>query len=180
MNSEEQSLETINQLIADRQKEIRDLQFQAYKVKSAARDRGAEAVAAKLAKGEKYKTKNGLTIHSLRQAGNEVSVAHIRYAQYPGVVTLVPVPSYMRKLAKKFYPNGGATHITIKNPASGGMVIVSSICHIDDSFDYRMGVKLALDQIDDVAATQLMQQDNLAKVEETIAAEPVTVSAATK
>lgn len=93
----------------------------------------------------RYATNNGLSIHALRQAGNKVSVSHIRYADIDGVVALTPVPSFLRG-AFTFFARGGATHITIVKP-SGEWVCLSSVCHIDDSFDYKMGVKTALEQL---------------------------------
>lgn len=91
----------------------------------------------------RYITKNGLTIYNLRQAGNTVNVMHIRYADVPGVAVATPVPSYLRG-AFDFMARGGATHITILRP-DGSWTCTSSVCHVDDSFDYKMGVKLALD-----------------------------------
>ncbi|WP_394998905.1 hypothetical protein [Acinetobacter sp.] len=102
-----------------------------------------KVAARKAAKVAKYATKNGLTIHKLRLAGNEVKITHIRFTDIPGVATLVPVPSYMRTVYN-FWPRGGATHIVITTP-DGKRWAATSVCHCIDSFDYKLGVKEALD-----------------------------------
>jgi hypothetical protein len=105
----------------------------------------------------RYATNNGLTIHKLRQAGNTVSVVHIRYADIPGVAIAPPVPSYLRG-AYEFLPRGGATYVTIIKP-NGEWMSLSSVCHIDDSFDYKLGVKHALEQLDQQEADALLVTD---------------------
>lgn len=117
------------------------------------KDAEAAAVAKKLNK-ERYKTRNGLTIHGLRQAGVIVTVNHIRYTDIPNVPVLIPVPSYLRKL-HDFNPRGGVTHITLVAP-DGQSFALTSICAMSDSFDYRMGVKIALDQLSHDDAKFLM------------------------
>lgn len=102
----------------------------------------------------RYATNNGLTVHKLRQAGNTVSVVHIRYADIPGVCIAPPVPSYLRG-AYNFLPRGGATYITIIKP-NGEWMSLSSICHNDDSFDYKLGVKYALEQLTQEEADELL------------------------
>lgn len=102
----------------------------------------------------RYATDNGLTIHKLRQAGNTVSVVHIRYADIPGVAHAPPVPSYLRG-AYEFLPRGGATYITIIKP-NGEWMSLSSVCHVDDSFDYKLGVKYALEQLTQEEADELL------------------------
>jgi len=113
----------------------------------------------------KYKTSNGLTVHNLRQAGVEVSISHIRYIELEGSNDLIPVPSYLRKMYD-FYPRGGATHIALVKP-DGSWMGVSSVCHVTDSFDYKLGVKVALDQIsNDEAADLLAGLEAIAEDEE--------------
>lgn len=102
----------------------------------------------------RYETKNGLTIHNLRQAGHVVSISHIRYSDVEGVKNPVPVPSYLRG-AFKLSPRGGATHISILKP-NGEWICVSSICHQDDCFDYKLGVKTALEQLTQAEADELL------------------------
>lgn len=105
----------------------------------------------------RYTTNNGLTIHNLRQAGNTVSVSHIRYAKVPGVAVDVPVPSFLRG-AFDFCARGGSTHITIIKP-NGEWTCLSSVCHSDDSFDYKMGVKTALEQLTQEEAKTFLAED---------------------
>jgi hypothetical protein len=108
----------------------------------------------KASRKEKYKTTNGLTVYKLRQAGVTVKVTHIRYCDLPGVNTLTPVPSYLRGLYD-FTPKGGATHIKLTN-LMGETIALTSVCHHIDSFDYKMGVKIALDQILQHEADELL------------------------
>jgi hypothetical protein len=110
--------------------------------------------ARKAAKVAKYATKNGLTIHKLRLAGNEVKITHIRYTDIPGVPTLVAVPSYMRTVYS-FWPRGGATHIIITTP-DGKRLAATSVCHCIDSFDYKLGVKQALEAFSNEDAADLL------------------------
>lgn len=111
-------------------------------------------VAQALARKTKYNTSNGVTIHKLRQAGVKVSVNHIRYSELPGIPHLVPVPSYLRSMYD-FYPRGGVTHITLVAPA-GESYGLTSICHMSDSFDYKLGVKLCLEQLEAEDAEYLL------------------------
>jgi len=116
----------------------------------------------------RYATHNGLTIEKLRKAGLKVSVSHIRYTQQDGVKPLIPVPSYLRKVAE-FTPFGGATHICIVLPTSDSVPIcVSSVCHIDDCFDYKMGVKIALDQFTQEEADLLLSGSTLVEQAQTV------------
>lgn len=136
---------------------INNLKHEAYKAWVEEGGKETEALGRQLARAEhksKYKTSNGLTVHNLRQAGVEVSISHIRYVEIEGSPDLVPVPSYLRKMYD-FYPRGGATHIALVKP-DGAWMGVSSVCHIADSFDYKLGVKTALDQISADEAEDLL------------------------
>lgn len=114
------------------------------------------------ARKEKYQTTNGLTIYGLRQAGNKVRVVHIRYMrpptgleEQPLMNLAVPVPTSLRHHNLNFLPNGGATYIEIVTPENK-QILTSSICHEDDNFDYKMGVKTALDCLSKDTAEMLM------------------------
>lgn len=102
----------------------------------------------------KYKTKNDLSIYALRKAGHKVKVTHIRYAKNAELSVLIPVPSYLRNIVD-FYPRGGVTYLVITTP-DGQLLSMNSICHVDDCFDYKLGVKLCLDQITKEEATFLL------------------------
>ena len=137
-------------------KTIRSLEHQAYLawVEEGGREEAAQqAIAARKAMKDKYKTSNGLTVHKLRQAGVEVKVTHIRYTEMSNGL-LVPVPSYLRKQFD-FHPRGGATHVTLKSP-DGSWLGVSSVCNQSDSFDYKLGIKIALDCITNDEAQELL------------------------
>ena len=112
----------------------------------------------------KYRTSNGLTIHNLRLAGVKISCMHQRQALVPyGTDTVTgkpvyaeaPVPSFMRG-TYKFLPRGGATYITVEDK-NGESVTVASLCHTIDSFDYKLGVKLALEHFSQEEATSLLK-----------------------
>ena len=120
----------------------------------------------------RYNTKNGLTIHSLRQAGLVVTVSHIRYTEMADISVLIPVPSYLRK-AFNFTANGGSTHITILKQ-NGEWLCLSSICHIDDAFCYKMGVKKALEQLTQEEADDLLSHSDA--TEEVVVEEQVAVT----
>jgi hypothetical protein len=142
--------------ILNKQKEIRACEAQFYQLGYKNVDQAPIIAARKLAKKEKYKTTNGLTVENLRKAGHKVKVVHVRYTAFEGVKVLVPVPSFLRGVAK-FTAFGGATHIVITTPASDSPdIAVSSVCHTDDCFDYRLGVKRALDEISQDEATLLL------------------------
>lgn len=105
----------------------------------------------------KYAISNELSVHKLRLAGNQVSISHIRYVAVDTVEQdslMLPVPSYLRNY-HEFTPNGGATHITITSP-NGEQFLVSSYCHVIDNFDYKLGVKTALEGIDQATADRLL------------------------
>lgn len=116
--------------------------------------RSDEEASLKLYKKLRYTASNGLTIHKLRQANLKVVVTHVRYADIPGVKVAVPVPSFLRG-AYDFLPHGGATHITITKP-NGEWICLSSVCHEHDSFDYKYGVKTALEQLAQEEADSLL------------------------
>lgn len=106
---------------------------------------------------EKYAINNGLSVHKLRLAGNRVTIAHIRYVSIPtqdGASVLQPVPSYLRNF-HEFTPYGGATHISITTPENKEY-LTSSFCHLDDGFDYKMGVKRALESFSQAEADKLL------------------------
>lgn len=102
----------------------------------------------------KYKTKNGLTVYALRKAGHKVKVTHIRYHSTKEISVLIPAPSYLRNVID-FYPRGGVTYLVI-TAADGQTYAVNSLCHVDDCFDYKLGVKLCLDQLTQAEADYLM------------------------
>lgn len=116
----------------------------------------------------RYTTENGLTIHKLRLAGNSVKVTHIRYTAVEGkrveykdgvkyevpFVTYQPVPSYLRKVVD-FDGKGGCTYIVITTPEKQ-VYSVSSHCHELDAFDYKLGVKYALDLLTEAEAKILL------------------------
>lgn len=124
-------------------------------------------------RAERYKTKNGLTIDKLIQAGNTVRVSHIRYMEIPGTrvvghiweddvkvpvyedfITRVPVPTFLRGHCE-FTAKGGSTYVVITTP-EGDIISRDSHCHELDSFDYKLGVKNCLDQIKQEAADDLL------------------------
>lgn len=150
------TIESVQAEILTKQKEIRQCEAKLFQLGSKKKD--VELIAKRRAEARKakYKTKNGLTIEGLRKAGHKVRVSHIRYTEQPGVAILIPVPSYMRKVAN-FTSYGGATHIVITTPLSDSPdIAISSVCHSDDCFDYKMGVKQALDTIEQADADNLM------------------------
>lgn len=162
MSTQINSKEAFNAAVEAKEKEIRTLTAEFYRTQGPTTDKAAQIAARKLARAEKYKTKNGLTVHELRKAGNRVRVCHVRYIEVPGVAVAIPVPLYMKEMVPpnanggpNFAPNGGATHIHITSPL-GHEIGVSSVCHIDDSFDYKLGVKYALDQINQTQANNLL------------------------
>ena len=156
-------------------KEIRGAQAEIYKLSVEGVDREAvrqeQVEARKAARVEKYKTDNGLTIYNLRMAGNEVKVTHIRYTditipkldhegnELGSITVTVPVPSYMRSVYN-FNAKGGTTHIVITTP-EGERHVCTAICHEVDSYDYKLGVKLALDQVPDELAKELLTSRQL-------------------
>ena len=160
MNTEIDPITAIEVQIKASEAETRKLKAEKYALISASAKPVDKKALRKAEREKKYKTENGLTIHGLRLAGNEVRVTHIRYAKVPGVSTPVPVPSYMRGVYP-FLSKGGATHIVIQRP-DGIYVTTSSICHEIDSFDYKLGVKEALEQFnaEDVAALNLLPEND--------------------
>lgn len=166
----EARLATLNQQANEVKKEI----HAAIQQNSPKEDR---KVARKQARAEKYKTANGLTIYALRLAGHQVNVTHIRYVEIEGerirredgqkvvekFTTLQPVPSYLRNVYE-FFGKGGSTYITITTP-SGLTYAVSSHCHFLDSFDYKLGVKKALDVFDQADAFALLNGNAPTEVE---------------
>lgn len=144
----------IENQIKNSEAETRKLKAEKYALVSSVTPVVDKKAVRRAAREARCKTKNGLTIHALRLAGNEVSVTHIRYAKVPGVPTPVPVPSYMRGIYP-FVSKGGATHIVITRP-NGLLATTSSICHEIDSFDYKVGVKEALDQFAQEEADELL------------------------
>lgn len=149
-------------------KQLRTVEFELYKVTNTPKpDKATIAANRKKAKTLKYKTENGLSIQDLRTAGNKVKVIHIRNTvvlipktthdgelRYHLELTM-PVNSFMRK-SYTFEPRGGATHIQVTTP-DGAIFMGSSICHEQDTFDYKMGVKLALEQFTDEAIAKMMK-----------------------
>lgn len=118
----------------------------------------------------KYKTKNGLDVYSLRKAGHKVKVTHIRYSAHDDISVFIPVPSYLRGIVE-FYPRGGVTYLVITT-ADGQIFSANSLCHTSDCFDYKLGVKLCLDQISQDEATFLLSTlpKEEAKVEQAVTA----------
>lgn len=157
--------------IAAAKKALSQLEYQLFQ-----ESRGTKKSAAKTTKemrAEKYKTINGLTIHNLRQAGNTVKITHIRYANMTGVGVLVPIPSYLRKLTD-FHPRGGATYVVITTPSKEVYSAVS-VCNEVDCFDYRTGVKLALDRFSQGIADELLAPLEAIKADEAVNATPEIV-----
>jgi len=149
----------------ENRKRIAQLQRQLHEAQKAAQPSEVEKTAArKAAKIQRYTTNNGLTIHKLRAAGNTVKVTHIRYtdvdvtygqASRANCVATLPLPSYLRGMFP-FNSKGGATYIVVTN-RRGKKFAVYSACHELDSFDYKLGVKLALEQFDEAQAKSLLK-----------------------
>jgi hypothetical protein len=147
----------LEQANLEHHKAINKIQYEAYQAWVAAGGKERAALERRIkhsCKNDKYKTKNGLTIHKLRLAGVSVKVSHIRYTTFDDVAAPVPVPSFMRE-SFHFLPRGGATHIHLTTPDMDTSS-VTSVCHPDDAFDYKMGVKLALDQFTQQEADDLL------------------------
>lgn len=159
----------INQQIIETQAKLNNLKRERYLVTKGVLAGTEDKAAARKAKlAARYITNNGLTIHKLRLAGNDVMVSHIRFTEVPGntvthengelvkqpFTVLQPVPSNLRKFYD-FTAKGGATHIVITK-RDGSQVAVASYCHELDGFDYKLGVKLALDCFSIEDAHQLL------------------------
>ena len=108
-----ETAQTTTAQIAASKKALRQLEYKLFQESGKKSKRPVRTT--KEMRAAKYKTNNGLTIHELRRAGNTVKITHIRYASMEGVGTLVPVPSYLRKLTS-FYPRGGVTYVLITTP----------------------------------------------------------------
>ncbi len=157
LNSTDLSEHDYNNLILSHEAEIRNLKGLRHKVIKAGVTQESLAAEKELHKHmmkAKYQTNNGLTVYGLRKAGHTVNVLHLRYAAIESVPVVVPVPSWMRGVFD-FLPRGGATHIRITRPDKEWFM-VSSVCHEDDSFDYRLGVTTALNQLSIDEAKDLM------------------------
>ncbi len=111
--------------------------------------------AKKAAKAAKYKTRNGLSVHALRLAGNQVRVTHMRKVFVPGIPKELVAPTYLRDHVE-FRAKGGSTFIEVVD-SEGNIHPVLSVCHDHDHFDFKMGVKIALEQIDDESAALLLE-----------------------
>jgi len=110
---------------------------------------------------DRYTISNGLSVHKLRLAGNRVSISHIRYVLMDAqdqTSVLLPIPSYLRNF-HEFTPNGGATHISITTPDNEEF-LVSSYCHVVDNFDYKLGVKIALEGFSQEMADKLLKKNS--------------------
>ena len=145
-------IEQLTANIAESQANIRKAQAELYTLTKTVVDPVVAKANRKAAKQLKYATSNGLTVYGLRQQGFDVGVTHIRNAHVPGVEHPVPVPSYLKHI-HPLAARGGATHIVIgiqdknKPETVYSLLAVTSVCHEIDSFDYKLGVKTALDQI---------------------------------
>jgi len=145
-------IEELTANIAESQANIRKAQAELYTLTKTEVNPVEAKANRKAAKQLKYATTNGLTVYGLRQQGLDVSVTHIRNAHVPGVAHPVPVPSYLKHI-HPLAARGGATHVVVgitdKQDADKvySLLAVTSVCHEVDSFDYKLGVKTALDQI---------------------------------
>lgn len=93
----------------------------------------------------KYRTKNGLTIQKLKAKGHEVHVRHLRWASKSSDRVEYMVPSYLRG-HYGFNPLGGVSIVTVKTLLHGEFSYAAQ-CRADEGFDYRLGIKYALDKI---------------------------------
>jgi hypothetical protein len=163
---------TTQEKLAQAKKEVNRLKAELYQERKSIVTLVDKKAIRKQQKAVKYATKNGLTIHKLRLAGYDVSVSHIRYTEFDYDQTVhrtnarppirVPVPTHLREYVD-FSSKGGATHIVISRPTADGGTTglrLTSICHELDSFDYKLGVKTALDQIEPALAAQLLAPES--------------------
>lgn len=146
-------IDEINTEIQDLEKQIRMKEFERFQATGKAKSEDRLIRRARLRK-LRYSTKNGLDVYKLRQAGHKVKVTHIRYTASDDISVLIPAPSYLRGVVE-FYPRGGVTYLVITT-ADGQTLSANSICHADDCFDYKLGVKLCLDQISQAEADFLL------------------------
>jgi hypothetical protein len=169
-----QEIATLEQQVSDAHKVIRKAQARIHQLNYKPKDPNVAKSLRKQQKEQKYKTNNGLSVHNLRLAGYEVKVTHIRlsdvqvpkYDHHGELVghNIIPVAvnSYLHRVYD-FNPRGGFTHIVITNPDNGAWILVRSICHEIDSYDYKLGVKTALDSIEeDKAKAMLVDRSVLA------------------
>ena len=140
-------------------KDIRDLKYELYKALPVKPEEEL-AIQKAEAKRIKYTSDNGLTIEKLQNAGFSVKVVHVRYMKLDGVPVPVPVPVFLRDVVS-FAARGGATHILVEDTDSGEYVVASSICHERDNFDYKFGVKLALEQFSKDEASHILRTSTL-------------------
>lgn len=162
------SLQEYQDRITEAKKAIRECEAGIHQLTYVPTDPAAVKELRKQQKLQKYKTSNGLTVHKLRLAGYEVKVTHIRFTDvhtpklnHKGeligeLVLTVPVNAYLHKVYD-FNARGGVTHIVITNPDKTRWVAVQAICHEIDSYDYKLGVKTALENIDPTVAAQMRE-----------------------
>lgn len=153
------TLESINAQLDTLKRQANTLLGFRHKLTHKPVDKEKLAADRKAARKERYKTNNDLTIEKLRKAGHTVSVTHLRYVSKTtaqGTEILVPVPCSLRSMVRnKLHPQGGQTWIAIKT-IDDKNVLVESTCHMDDHYEYKMGVKLALDSVPANVAEELL------------------------
>lgn len=173
------SKEIATQIVAEQEaanKKINQLRKEAYEkwVAEGGKDAANKIVATKRAadRAIRYSTKNGLTIKALQDAGVKVDITHTRYTNIGGAFRpqFIQVPSYLRDMYS-FSPCGGSTHIRLRK-ADGSWIGVASFCDPRDAFDYKKGVRCALNQLSQEEADELL---NTAEISESICAEYRTV-----
>jgi hypothetical protein len=174
--------ELLNQIAAKQKqhaKEMHDLQYQAYlawKKEDGYEDQKLHRQMTKnAALAEKYNTTNGATIEAFKKAGIKVHILHLRYegwmtnidqnvdlentADANRTLKFNPqflVPSYMRKTCS-FDPKGGVTHVILRLP-NNEVIRLTSLCSIKDTFDYKFGIKKALEQLTPETVQSLLNE----------------------
>lgn len=105
----------------------------------------------------RYQTENGITVRRLEEAGCKVRVTHVRPTLLKGKRhdVRVMVPTYLRQF-HTFTARGGATFVEIYPNGGGEPICVHAVCHDSDGFDYRMGIKLALERLSTADITRLL------------------------
>lgn len=176
----ESKLATIDEQITENLENISALKRERYSLQKLTVTPVDKTAERKAEKARKYTTTNGLTIHNLRLAGNRVVVTHVRYTAVPGeritrneygeketqeFISHQPIPSFMRG-THTFESRGGATYISVTSP-TGELTVVSSHCHEFDAFDYKLGVKKALDLFSAEDAKSLLNPIGVTSKQET-------------
>jgi len=170
----ESRITTLNNIIANSNRAVREAQAELHTLTKHTPDAEEVKATREAARAEKYATKNGLSITRLKELGYDITVSHIRNTlvkigegvgskgNIQDILIPVPIPAYLKH---QFTPSarGGATHIIISVPVderelegAGEWVGLTSICHADDAFDYKLGVKTALDTITPEEAADLI------------------------